>query len=148
MPIDPDGCAVDVARTCRVQMCKPWRDSPIVTPVRWYRCEGAPALGIVSCFMSQWQKGILQEPDPRADQAGFYGETVAYDKGRRPFWVRPNGHFTGSPRQWFQGSDIATDPNLTWTPFQASAECLAGLGVDPVAQRSRSRALDGFSDQG
>lgn len=147
LPIDPNGCGLDVMRTCCRQRIKPYRDSDVTMLVRWYRVEGGPVLGIPTCFMSQWQRTFrglgLQEPDPPPGRAGFLNDWRGYANGARPFWWAPNGTFVGSPRQWLEGSRFGVDPPLTPTPFGFSAECLAQTGVEPISHPSSSPVLDG-----
>jgi hypothetical protein len=57
----------------------------------------------------------------------------------------PNGHFVGTQEQWQEGSLIGRDGGLTWTAFEFSKQCLAGLPKNPLTQPTKGVAHDGFN---
>jgi hypothetical protein len=129
-PVDPDGCVVDVARTCCTALMSFYVDSSATQRVRFYRVPpGAPVLPFPHRFGRSDMYLDRPQDDPLPGQVGIWPSSVKYDKGALPPVYLPNGHYVGTASQWQDGSVSTHSPNLTWTAAAFSAQCLHGLGV-------------------
>jgi hypothetical protein len=128
-------------------MAQFWRDSSIVAPVRWYRCQpGAAALPLINSFSDEEEKGLPWRVDPLPGQVGMIGSTRVYDKGATPVKPVPNGTYVGTPEQWSIGSRVNVDLPLPCDLTGASVQCLFQLGAIGTLGMGRRQTFDGIND--
>lgn len=143
-PIDPNGCTVDIARTCFRTRMRPWKDDATEVRVRWSRgTPGAPDLHFPHLFGLDFLWDDRLQLDPEPGQVGTLYTPRQYDKGRRPAIYAPNGTYVGSERQWAEGSTRGMDPVLHPTSSGPTLECLAQLGIALSGRPEPAQILDG-----